>query len=178
MNQKNILLVEDDANDMDLTLGALEEYKLAANVAVVRDGEEALDYLYRRGKFKMRTGGNPIVVLLDLKMPKMNGLEVLKTIKSDEDLKIIPVVVLTSSRERRDLVECYRHGVNAYVVKPVDFGEFKKAVQWLGVFWTTCNELPPNAWKARPGVETDAAVIPEEEMHENEFSVAQLGSRR
>lgn len=177
MHRKNILLVEDDPNDMDLTLGALEEYKLAANVAVVRDGEEALDYLYRRGKFKLRTGGDPIVVLLDLKMPKINGLEVLKTIKADDSLKIIPVVVLTSSRETRDLIECYRHGVNAYVVKPVDFGEFKKAVQQLGVFWTTCNEIPPSAWKVEAGVETDAAVLPEEEMDENESSVAQLGSR-
>src|SRR6185503_4180378 len=143
MSAKHILLVEDDPNDMDLTLAALDEYNLANNVLAVRDGEEALDYLYRRGKFEMRAGGNPIVILLDLKMPKVNGLEVLKNIKADEDLKIVPVVVLTSSRETRDLIECYRLGVNAYVVKPVNYNDFKKAVQQLGVFWVTFNELPP-----------------------------------
>lgn len=147
MTSKSILLVEDDPNDMDLTLGALEEHKLPAVVSVVRDGEEALDYLYRRGKFKDRTTGDPSVVLLDLKMPKINGLEVLKAIKADEHLKTIPVVVLTSSRETQDLAECYRHGANAYVVKPVEYAEFKRAVQQLGVFWATCNELPPIPWK-------------------------------
>jgi CheY-like chemotaxis protein len=143
INIKNILLVEDDPGDVELTLAALEESHLANRVAVVVNGEEALDYLYHRGKFKMRAGGNPIVVLLDNKMPKVNGLEVLKTIKADERLKIIPVVVLTSSRETPDLVEFYRHGVNAYVVKPVEFSEFMKAIKHLGIFWAAINEPPP-----------------------------------
>src|ERR1039458_2265263 len=132
---KNILLVEDDPRDVELTLAALEEHHLANKVAVVGDGAKALDYLYRRGEFKTRVGGNPILVLLDLKMPKVNGLEVLKIIKADEHLKIIPVVVLPSSRETPDLIECYKNGVNAYVVKPVDFPEFMKAVTHLGIFW-------------------------------------------
>jgi len=143
INIKNVLLVEDDPKDVELTLAALEENHLANRVAVVENGEEALDYLYRRGKFKMRSGGNPIVVLLDNKMPKVNGLEVLKTIKADEHLKIIPVVVLTSSRETPDLVEFYKHGVNAYVVKPVEFSEFMKAIKNLGIFWAAINEPPP-----------------------------------
>ena len=128
---------------MELTLAALEEPYLANKVVVVNDGEEALDYLYCRGKFKTRAGGNPIVVLLDNKMPKVSGLEVLKTIKADEHLKMIPVVVLTSSRETPDLVEFYKHGVNAYVVKPVEFSEFMKAVKQLGIFWAAVNEPPP-----------------------------------
>ena len=140
---KNILLVEDDPQDAELTLTALEEHHLASKVAVVRDGEKALDYLYHRGEFKTRAGGNPILVVLDLKMPKVNGLEVLKIIKADEDLKMIPVVVLSSSREMPDLVESYKHGINAYVVKPVDFGEFMKAVKQLGIFWAAINEPPP-----------------------------------
>ena len=144
---KNILLAEDDPGDVELTLAALEENHLANKVAVVHNGEEALDYLYRRGKFKMRTGGNPIVVLLDNKMPKVTGLEVLKTIRADEHLKTIPVVVLTSSRETPDLIEFYKHGVNAYVVKPVDFSEFVKAVRQLGVFWAAVNEPPPYVGK-------------------------------
>jgi len=121
----------------------LEEYNLANKVFVVHDGEEALDYLYRRGKFSARESGNPVAVLLDLKMPKVNGLEVLKSIKSDEHLKAIPIVVLTSSREEPDVAECYKYGVNAYVVKPVDFNEFMKAVKLLGVFWAVVNEPPP-----------------------------------
>ena len=143
INIKNILLVEDDPADVELTLAALEDNHLANRVAVVENGEEALDYLYRRGKFKMRSGGNPIVVLLDNKMPKVNGVEVLKTIKADEHLKIIPIVVLTSSRETPDLVEFYKHGVNAYVVKPVEFSEFMKAIKQLGIFWAAINEPPP-----------------------------------
>jgi len=143
INIKNILLVEDDPADVELTLSALEDNHLANRVAVVENGEEALDYLYRRGKFKMRSGGNPIVVLLDNKMPKVNGLEVLKTIKADEHLKIIPIVVLTSSRETPDLVEFYKHGVNAYVVKPVEFSEFMKAIKQLGIFWAAINQPPP-----------------------------------
>jgi CheY-like chemotaxis protein len=143
INIKNILLVEDDRADVQLTLSALEDNHLANRVAVVENGEEALDYLYRRGKFKMRSGGNPVVILLDNKMPKVNGLEVLKIIKADEHLKIIPVVVLTSSRETPDLVEFYKHGVNAYVVKPVDFVEFMQAIKQLGIFWAAINEPPP-----------------------------------
>lgn len=139
---KSILLVEDDPQDVELTLAALEEQQLANKVAVVEDGEEALDYLYYRGKYKLRPGGNPIVVLLDNKMPRIGGLEVLKAIKGDEELKVIPVVVLTSSRETPDLAEFYKHGANAYVVKPVDFSEFMKAVKHLGVFWTAVNEPP------------------------------------
>ena len=149
---KNILLVEDDPRDVELTLAALEEYHLANKVAVVDNGAEALDYLYRRGEFKTRAAGNPVVVLLDLKMPKVNGLEVLKTIKADEYLKIIPVVVLSSSRETPDLVECYKHGVNAYVVKPVDFADFMKAVKQLGIFWAAINEPPPN-WQSQPSAD-------------------------
>ena len=140
---KTILLAEDDPGDVELTLTALEENHLANKVVVVRNGEEALDYLFRRGKFRMRAGGNPIVVLLDNKMPKVTGLEVLKAIRADELLNTLPVVVLTSSRETPDLIEFYKHGVNAYVVKPVDFSDFVKAVGQLGVFWAAVNEPPP-----------------------------------
>jgi CheY-like chemotaxis protein len=140
---QNILLVEDDPQDEELTLAALEAHHLANKVFVVRDGATALDYLFRRGAFKTRAGGNPVVVLLDLKMPKVSGLEVLKSIKADAHLKTTPVVVLTSSRETPDLVECYQHGVNAYVVKPVDFSEFMTAVKQLGIFWAAVNEPPP-----------------------------------
>jgi len=140
---KNILLVEDDPQDVELTLKALEEHGLANRVAVVDNGAEALDYLYCQGKFENRPAGNPIVVLLDNKMPQLDGLEVLKAIKTDVRLKTIPVVVLTSSGETLDLIEFYKHGANAYVVKPVDFSEFMKAVTQLGVFWAAVNEPPP-----------------------------------
>jgi len=140
---KTILLVEDDPQDVELILTALEEQHLAGKVMVVRDGEQALDYLYRRGEFQARAVGNPSVVLLDNKMPKVNGLEVLKTIKADVQLRVTPVVVLSSSRETPDLAECYQHGVNAYVVKPLYFAEFLQAVQQLAIFWTTINEPPP-----------------------------------
>jgi CheY-like chemotaxis protein len=143
-NIKTILLVEDDSRDVELTLAALAEHNLANKVKIAHDGAEALDYLYYRGKFQTRTVGNPILILLDNKMPKVNGLEVLKIIKADENLKIIPVVVLTSSRETPDLIEFYKHGVNAYVVKPVDFSEFMRAVKQLGVFWAAVNEPPPS----------------------------------
>ena len=143
ITMKSILLVEDDPRDAELTLTALEEHNLANKVAVVHDGEQALDFLYCRGKFTGRPGGNPILVLLDLKMPKVGGLEVLKEIKSNDQLKVIPVVILTSSRETPDLIECYKYGVNAYVVKPVNFGEFVKAVKQLGIFWAAVNEPPP-----------------------------------
>jgi CheY-like chemotaxis protein len=142
-----ILIVEDDPNDVELTLTALDEYKLANEVVVARDGEEALDYLYCRGKFKTRSTGNPAVLLLDLKLPKRDGREVLQQIKSDERLKMIPVVVLTSSHEEKDVVASYKLGVNAYVVKPVDFHEFVNAVKELGVFWAVINEPPPGTVK-------------------------------
>ncbi|MCA9874098.1 MAG: response regulator [Anaerolineales bacterium] len=140
---KRILLVEDDPNDVELTLTALEEYNLANEVVVVRDGVEALDYLYHRGKFEQRSSEYPIVILLDLKMPKLDGVQVLQQVKADQQLRLIPVVVLTSSRESRDLEECYQLGVNAYVVKPVRFTEFIEAIRQIGVFWMLINE-PPN----------------------------------
>jgi CheY-like chemotaxis protein len=140
-----ILLVEDDPKDVDLTLTALEEYKLANEVVVTGDGEEALDYLYCRGNFETRDSENPAVLLLDLKLPKVDGLEVLQQIKSDEKLRMIPVVVLTSSREERDMVASYKLGVNAYVVKPVDFHEFINAIKELGIFWAIINEPPPGS---------------------------------
>ena len=142
-----ILMVEDDARDVELTLTALEEYNLANEVVVVHDGAEALDYLYYRGPFQMRTGDNPAVILLDLKLPLVDGLEVLKQIKSDEKLRMIPVVVLTSSKEETDMVASYKLGVNAYVVKPVDFHEFVNAIRELGVFWAVINEPPPGSMK-------------------------------
>jgi CheY-like chemotaxis protein len=148
-NLRKILLVEDDSGDVELTLMALKEHHLANKIVVVRDGEQALDYLYCRGKFETRAGGDPILVLLDNKMPKVNGLEVLKAMKSDEHLKIIPVVALTSSRETPDLTEFYKFGVNAYVVKPVDFSEFMKVVQQLGIFWGAINEPPPFVLKEK-----------------------------
>jgi DNA-binding response OmpR family regulator len=144
-----ILLVEDDPKDTELTLTALDEYNLANEVVVARDGEEALDYLYCRGKFQARTSENPAVLLLDLKLPKINGLEVLQQIRSDEKLKLTPVVVLTSSREERDMVASYKLGVNAYVVKPVDFHEFVNAIKELGVFWAVINEPPPGSIRKR-----------------------------
>jgi len=140
-----ILMVEDDPKDVELTLTALEEYNLANEVIVTRDGEQALDYLYCRGEYKTRSNGNPAVMLLDLKLPKVDGLEVLKQIKSDGKLRMIPVVVLTSSKEEKDMVASYQLGVNAYVVKPVDFHEFVNAIKELGVFWAVINEPPPGS---------------------------------
>jgi DNA-binding response OmpR family regulator len=140
-----ILLVEDDPKDVELTLTALEEYNLANEVIVARDGEEALEYLYARGKFKTRSSDNPAVMLLDLKLPKVDGLEVLKQIKSEEKLRMMPVVVLTSSKEEKDMVASYKLGVSAYVVKPVDFHEFVNAIKELGVFWAVINEPPPGS---------------------------------
>jgi CheY-like chemotaxis protein len=147
---KSILLAEDNANDIELTMNALAAHRLANDVIVARDGEEALDYLYHRGSFAARPNGNPAVILLDIKMPKVDGLEVLRTIKSDAKLKYIPVVMLTSSREEYDLAESYKLGVNAYVVKPVDFSEFMEAVSKLGVFWAMINEPPPGSVKKIP----------------------------
>ncbi len=136
-------MVEDDNKDVELTLTALEEYNLANEVVVTHNGQEALDYLYCRGEFSARSTDNPAVILLDLKLPKIDGLEVLQHIKSDEKLKMIPVVVLTSSREEKDMVASYKLGVNAYVVKPVDFHEFVNAIRELGVFWAIINAPPP-----------------------------------
>jgi CheY-like chemotaxis protein len=144
-----ILLVEDDPRDTELTMTALEEYNLSNEVVIAVDGAEALDYLFCRGKFQNRTCDNPAVMLLDLKLPKVDGLEVLQQIKSDEKLKVIPVVVLTSSREERDMVASYRLGVNAYVVKPVDFHEFVNAIKELGMFWAIINEPPPGSLKKK-----------------------------
>jgi CheY-like chemotaxis protein len=140
---KKILLVEDDANDAELTLTALAENNFANEVESVRDGAEALDYLHKRGAFANRRGGNPAVVLLDLKLPKIDGLEVLEAIKTDRNLRTIPVVMLTSSREEPDLIRAYELGVNAYVVKPVEFGEFMNALKELGFFWAVINQPPP-----------------------------------
>jgi DNA-binding response OmpR family regulator len=142
-----ILMVEDDPKDVELTLTALDEYNLANEVVVTRDGEEALDYLYCRGNFTTRSSDNPAVLLLDLKLPKVDGLEVLQQIRSDEKLRMIPVVVLTSSHEEKDMVASYKLGVNAYVVKPVDFHEFVNAIKELGVFWAVINEPPPGSIK-------------------------------
>jgi len=140
-----ILMVEDDPKDVELTMTALEDYNLANEVVVTGDGEEALDYLYSRGKYQSRSSDNPAVILLDLKLPKVDGLEVLKQIKSDAKLKMIPVVVLTSSKEEKDMVTSYKLGVNAYVVKPVDFHEFVNAIKELGVFWAVINQPPPGS---------------------------------
>lgn len=142
---KRILIAEDDPQDLELTLSALAEHHLANEIQVVRDGAEALDYLYRRGPFERQPAGNPILFLLDLKMPRMTGIEVLRQIKGDERLKAIPVVILTSSRESRDLNTCYALGVNAYVVKPVQFPDFVDAVKEIGVFWALVNQPPPGS---------------------------------
>jgi CheY-like chemotaxis protein len=142
-----ILVVEDDPRDVELTLTALDEYKLANEVILARDGKEALDYLYCREQFASRPNESPAVILLDLKLPKVNGLEVLQQIRSDERLKMIPVVVLTSSHEEKDMLTSYKLGVNAYVVKPVDFHEFVNAVKELGMFWAVINQPPPGSVK-------------------------------
>ena len=142
---KEILLVDDNPNDVELALAALAEHGLAGHIVVARDGVEALDYLYRRKQFAGRDKGNPQVVLLDLKMPKVNGLEVLRQIKGDDTLKVIPIVMLTSSRQEQDMVESYALGVNAYVVKPVAFDEFSQQVRRIGQFWTLANETPDTA---------------------------------
>lgn len=140
-----ILLVEDDEYDLELTLSALSEFHLANEIFIARDGAEALDYLYKRGTHATRNNGNPLLVLLDLKLPKVDGLEVLRQIKQDEQLKTIPVVMLTSSREEGDVISSYQHGVNAYVVKPVDFQEFIETVRRIGLFWTLTNESAPGS---------------------------------
>jgi len=140
---KRILLVEDSPNDVELVLDALAEHRLANEVVVVTDGEQALDYLFRRGNFRMRTDGNPAVVLLDVKLPKVDGMQVLEAVRADEQRRHVPVVMLTSSREEKDLLRSYRLGANAYVVKPVDFSQFSEAIRELGLFWAVINQPPP-----------------------------------
>lgn len=142
-NLNRILIVEDNENDLELTVEALSEHNLANYIDTVRDGEEALDYLFRRGKYANRPNGNPVVILLDLKLPKVSGIEVLKELKADNTLKTIPVVVLTSSNEESDIISTYQLGVNAYVVKSVVFHDFVDAVKQLGMFWALINEVPP-----------------------------------
>ncbi|MDG5767925.1 response regulator [Balneolales bacterium ANBcel1] len=138
-----ILLVEDNPQDVELTLEAMSEHNLVNRVVAVRDGVEAMEYLQYEGEFKDRNRGNPAVILLDIKMPRMDGIEVLRAIRGDEKLRMIPVVILSSSREDPDLKTCYELGVNAYVVKPVSFKEFVDAVKEIGFFWAMLNEQPP-----------------------------------
>lgn len=145
MELKRILLVEDSINDVELILTSLAENHLGNEVVVVRDGEEALDYLYRRGLYRLRREGHPVVVLLDLKLPKIDGIEVLAQLKADPELRVVPVVVLTSSREEQDLTRCYELGTNGYVVKPIDFLEFVEVIKGLGLFWAIINEPPPGS---------------------------------
>ncbi|MFF7710929.1 response regulator [Pseudomonas sp. NPDC007930] len=142
---KPILLVEDNPKDLELTLVALERSQLANEVIVLRDGAEAMDYLFRRGEHAGRDEGNPAVMLLDLKLPKVDGLEVLKAVREAEELRSIPVVMLTSSKEEPDLQRAYQLGVNAYVVKPVEFKAFVSAISDLGIFWAVLNEPPPGS---------------------------------
>jgi CheY-like chemotaxis protein len=144
MKAARILLAEDSVQDAELTLEALAEHHLANSVEVARDGAEALDYLHKRGRYAGRDDGNPVLLLLDLKMPRVDGLEVLRAVKSDPRLRTIPVVILTSSREEQDVVRSYELGVNAYVVKPVEFDKFVQAVRDLGLFWMLVNEPPPS----------------------------------
>ena len=140
-------MAEDNERDVELTLAALDEHNLANEVVVARDGAEALDYLYGRGKFAGHANGLPVVVLLDLKMPKVDGLEVLRSMRAAPNLRHVPVVMVTSSREERDLIRSYELGVNAYVVKPVDFQKFVESVKEIGVFWAVINEPPPGSVK-------------------------------
>jgi CheY-like chemotaxis protein len=147
INVPGILLAEDNPNDVELTIEALDQHNLANRVTVAHDGVEAMQYLRCEGAFKDREPGDPAVVLLDIKMPRKDGLEVLREIRSDPALKKVPVVILTSSREEQDLITSYDLGVNAYVVKPVDFPHFIDAVKQLGVFWAVINERPPNRVK-------------------------------
>jgi len=142
MKPKTILLAEDNMNDVELTLLALVDHNLANDIVVVSDGVEVMDYLRLQGRFSGRAPGNPAVILLDMKMPRMDGLEVLREVKADPSLKIIPVVMITSSREKQDLVQSYNLGVNAYVVKPVEFTEFVEAIKQVGTFWALLNENP------------------------------------
>jgi CheY-like chemotaxis protein len=149
MGTKNILLVDDSTYDVELTLRALKSHQIINKIDVVRDGHEALDYLNCRGLFADREQGNPILTLLDLKMPKLDGIEVLRQIRASPVLELIPVVVFTSSREERDIVDSYELGANAYIVKPVGFAKFSETVQQLGLFWSQLNEPPPNQIQLR-----------------------------
>lgn len=143
INEVEILLVEDNPNDAELAIRALKKHNLANHVATVTDGEEALDFMFARGKYGHRKVENgPKVILLDLKLPKVDGLEVLKAIKGDPRTKIIPVIVLTSSKEEKDIVESYRLGVNSYILKPVDFDKFVDAVKDIGYYWLLLNQSP------------------------------------
>jgi len=151
-----ILLVEDNLRDIELTLAALKRNHVANEITVARHGGEALDFLYRRGEFKSRAACNPVVVFLDLKMPKVDGLEVLRQMKGDGDLKIIPVVMLTSSREEGDLIRSYQLGANAYIVKPVGFEQFSDAIRELGIFWAVLNEPPPDRTGEAPSTPASA----------------------
>ena len=144
-----ILLVEDNPKDIELTLAALAKCQLANEIVVIRDGAEALDYVYRRAAYESRSPGDPAVILLDLKLPKVDGLEVLERIKRDPEHRRVPIVMLTSSREESDLVRSYELGVNAFVVKPVDFNAFFEAIQDLGMFWAVLNEPPPRGYHGR-----------------------------
>ena len=160
MNQiKRIRLVEDDPQDVELTLTALDEYRLTNRMDVVRDGAEGLDYLDRRGKFQTRDRRNPAVVILDLKLPKVSGLQVLRQVKADEELRLVPFVVLTSSQQEQDLIVSYQFGVNAYVVKPVDFHKFVEAIKTRSVVWAVLNESSLGALLREPKVpETEASA--------------------
>lgn len=142
---RTILIAEDNPKDVELTLEALGEHNLANNVVVVRDGVETMDYLRSEGKYKLRKSGLPAVLLLDIKMPRMDGIEVLRAVRDDPALRLLPIVILTSSREEKDLITSYNLGVNAYVVKPVDFKDFIQAVKEIGVFWAIINEVPPES---------------------------------
>jgi CheY-like chemotaxis protein len=146
---KPILLVEDNPHDLELTLVALERTQLANEVVVARDGQDALDYMRAEGAWQARMPGNPAVILLDLKLPRVDGLEVLEAVRASVEFKSVPVVMLTSSREETDLLRSYELGVNAYVVKPVDFKEFVEAIADLGVFWAVLNEPPPDSVRVR-----------------------------
>jgi CheY-like chemotaxis protein len=142
LKPKHILLVDDSPRDTELALDALQQYRITNEIITLRDGAEALDYLHRRGKFAGRPDADPIVILLDLKMPKVDGLEVLRQVKADPVLKVIPVVMMTSSREEKDLVSSYQLGANAYVVKPLNFHDFVESIRVLGAFWAVLNEPP------------------------------------
>lgn len=142
VNLRKILLVEDNPNDIELTVEAFSEFNLANRLVILNDGVQAMDYLYYRGEYKNREVEDPAVILLDIKMPRMDGIEVLQEVKNDPHLKIIPVVMLTSSREEPDLKKCYGLGVNAYIVKPVNFKDFFESVKSVGIFWAVLNEIP------------------------------------
>ncbi|MBI3876199.1 MAG: response regulator [Verrucomicrobia bacterium] len=148
LNNKRILLADDDPHDVKMTLAALTKDEFPHEVVVAEDGTEVLDYLHCRGKFRTRPTGHPLIILLDLKMPKVDGLEVLQQIKSDASLRMIPVIVFTSSRVASDVLKCYESGANAYVVKPTDFRQFISAINSIKTFWTTTNELPSDPLRA------------------------------